>query len=166
MRAAPVADGGPTRDGLSGLIGAKDQGLVRELVPGPAVERDADTVSRIGLPRGDEVPGQTGLPGPFRHGIRREAGVLIAGDETGLAAPRHEAPQLRRHPLARDQGVDHGRETFLRDVVHEVRDMRGRRLMTSASCTDPQARGRLRNHVNGHSLPLLGRPVGEGPIFQ
>ena len=93
------------------------------------------------------MPGDAGGLGPGEHGIRGELGAVIADDELGLAAHRHERAQLSRHPLARNRGVDDGGQAFLGYVVDHVQDaqpptgdelvVHAGALTLAAGCDDP-----------------------------
>lgn len=103
------------------LVEAEEQRLVQELVAHLRIEGLADPVLHR-LARCDEVPGHAHLLARGQHRVRGELGPVVTDDQAGLAAPGDQRRQFPRDAAARDRGVNHGGEAFLRDIVDHVED--------------------------------------------
>ena len=98
---------------------AREQRLVQQFVPHPAVEAlDGAVLGR--LARRDVMPVDPGLARPRQHRVGRQLGAVVADDHARLAPPHNKGGKLARHPLARDRRAHDRRQALARDVVHDV----------------------------------------------
>src|SRR5919107_2130984 len=118
---ARIKVGDPTREHGARMVEPKEQRLVQELIPQPALEALADPVLHR-LAGRDEVPWNLVLARPGEHRVRGELGAVVGDDELGLATPGDQVRELARDPLARDRGVGDRRQALLGDIVEDVQD--------------------------------------------
>src|SRR5580698_126858 len=95
-------------DGATRMIEIEEQRLVEKFVAHAPVEAFAKAVLH-GLVWRDEVPVDTCLLGPGKHGVAAELAALVADNQAGLAPGSDEGGgQFARNAPARDRGVGDG----------------------------------------------------------
>src|SRR5258707_6522899 len=105
----------------AGVGEGAEKGRVQQLVAQLAVEALAEAVL-LGLARGDVMPADLALVGPFQDGVGRQFRAVVADDRRRLAAPADDRVQRARDASPADRGVGHQRQTLAGAVVVHLQD--------------------------------------------
>ena len=152
---------GPSGNSLAGMSQAREQRLVQQLVPHPAVEALGVAIL-LRLARGDVVPVDPGLARPRQHRIGRQFGArvsfadmppadrfaIVADDRHRLAPPDDEGGKLTRHPLARNRRV------------YDRRQVPQRRIRMTSKGATSFTQSSLESHRVTIKIPLREQSAG------